>query len=82
MAGKQPPKKEFAQVVAIKGVDAAFNFSLRQKQMLTKCYRFVDKHTKQQLSVVHVGSKMLRRTSINGVLQVGQSQRSDSNSWG
>ena len=72
VAGKQPSKKvpnlvqEFSQVVAGKGVDTAFNFSVTQKQVLTKCYMFVDKETKQQLSVVHVGSKMLRRTSLNG----------------
>ncbi len=72
VAGKQPPKKvpslvqEFAQVVAIKGVDPAFNLSVTQKQILSKCYKFVDKATKHELTVVHVGSKLLRRTSING----------------
>ena len=72
VAGKQPSKKvpnliqEFSQVVAIKGVDPTFNFSVTQKQMLSKCYRFVDSNTEQETAVVHVGAKLLRRTSTNG----------------
>ncbi len=34
--------------------------------MLTKCYRFVDSNTEQELSLVHAGAKLLRRTSRNG----------------
>ena len=37
-----------------------------QKQMLTRCYRFIDRDTQQELAVIHVGSKLLRRTSYNG----------------
>ena len=72
LSGKQPPKKvpnlvqEFAQVVAVKGVHAGFSFAVTQKQMLTRCYKFVDKDTQQELAVVHVGSKLLRRTPYKG----------------
>ena len=72
VSGRQPPKKvpnlvqELSQVIAVKGVDPSFNFSVTQKQMLTRCYRFIDRHTQQELAVIHVGSKLLRRTSCNG----------------
>ena len=72
ISGKQPPKKvpnlvqEFSQVIGVKGVNTSFQFAVTQKQMLTKCYKFVDKHARQELAVIHVGSKLLRRTSYEG----------------
>ena len=72
VSGKQPPKKvpnlvpEFSQVMAIKGVDSGFVFSVIQKQILVKCYKFVDKITQHELATIHAGSKLLRRRSING----------------
>ena len=72
VSGKQPSKKvpnliqEFSQVVAIKGIDPIFRFSMTQKRMLTKCYKFIDNDTEQEAAVIHVGAKLLRRTSTNG----------------
>ena len=72
VSGKQPSKKvpnliqEFSQVVAIKGIDPTFSFSMTQKRMLTKCYKFIDNDTEREAAVIHVGAKLLRRTSTNG----------------